>query len=282
MAEVLVTGGSSMVGDFLLPALAEAGHRALVFSRQPHVSGGADWVQVDVAHTPLRELTARADALIHLAPLPLLTRVLPGLPAGMRRIVAVGTTSVFTKAQARSVEDRKLVEGQQQAERALADYCGERGIHWVLLRPTLVYDGRRDRNVTRIARFIRRAGFFAVAAPGAGLRQPLHAADLAAACRAALDADGGSRDYNLAGGETLSYRVMLERIFRALGRRPRILPVPLALYRAALAAARLHPGLRGLSLDVADRMNQDLVFDYGDATRDLGFRPRAFEPEFAP
>jgi nucleoside-diphosphate-sugar epimerase len=282
MAEVLVTGGSSMVGDFLLPALAEAGHRATVFSRQPHVSGGSDWVQVDVVHTPLRELAARADALIHLAPLPLLTRVLPGLPVGVTRIVAVGTTSVFTKVQARSMQDRKLVEEQQQAERALADYCTGRGIHWALLRPTLVYDGRRDRNVTRIAHFIRRAGFFAVAAPGIGLRQPLHAADLAAACQAALDSGGGSRDYNLGGGETLSYRAMLERIFRALGRRPRILPVPLALYRGALAAARLHPRFRGLSLDVADRMNQDLVFDYGDAARDLGFHPRAFAPEFAP
>lgn len=281
MAEVLVTGGSSMVGDFLLPALAEAGHRATVFSRQPRLSGGADWVQVDVARTPLKDLAVRADALIHLAPLPLLTRVLPGLPAGVARIVAVGTTSVFTKAGARSLDDRRLVEGQQRAERALADYCAGRGIHWVLLRPTLVYDGRRDRNVTRIARFIRRAGFFAVAAPGTGLRQPLHAADLAAACRVALDAGGGSRDYNLGGGETLSYRYMLERIFVALGRKPHILPVPLPLYRAALAVARLHPRLRGLSLDVADRMNQDLVFDYGDAARDLGFHPRAFAPEFA-
>jgi nucleoside-diphosphate-sugar epimerase len=235
-----------------------------------------------VARTPLKDLMARADALIHLAPLPLLTRVLPGLPAGVTRIVAVGTTSVFTKAQARSIGDRRLVEEQQQAERALASYCTERGIQWVLLRPTLVYDGRRDRNVTRIARFIRHTGFFAVAAPGTGLRQPLHAADLAAACRAALETNGASRDYNLGGGETLSYRAMLERIFQALGRRPRILPVPLALYRGALAAARLHPRLRGLSLDVADRMNQDLVFDYADAVRDLGYRPRGFAPEFAP
>jgi hypothetical protein len=27
---------------------------------------------------------------------------------------------------------------------------------------------------------------------------------------------------------------------------------------------------------MAQRMNQDLVFDHGDAARDLGFAPRAF------
>jgi hypothetical protein len=75
---------------------------------------------------------------------------------------------------------------------------------------------------------------------------------------------------------------MLERIFQALGRRPRLLPVPLGTYRAALRMARLHPQFRNLSLDVADRMNRDLVFDYGDATRDLGFHPRSFHPEFVP
>ena len=282
MTRILVTGGSSVVGDYLLPRLVADGHQVIVFSRSARAVRGVEWRQADVSHAPLKGLVAGADALIHLAPLPLLTRVLPGLPEGVSEIVAVGTTSVFTKADARSEMDRRLVEHQQEAERVLTDFCRKRGIRGTLLRPTLVYDGRRDKNVTRIARFIRHASFFPVAAPASGLRQPLHAADLADACRAALESRIAGQAYNLAGGETLSYRAMLERIFRALGRKPRILPVPLGIYRAALGMARLHPRLRSLSLDVADRMNRDLVFDYGDAARDLGFRPRSFHPEFVP
>lgn len=282
MTRVLVTGGSSLVGDYLLPPLVADGHSVTVFSRRTRAVPGVDWRQADVARIPLESLVTGADALIHLAPLPLLMKVLPGLPGGIAHIVAVGTTSVFTKADSRSESDRRLVEQQQRAERVLTDFCRERGIRGTLLRPTLVYDGRRDKNVTRIARFIWRMRFFPLAVPGSGLRQPLHAADLADACRAALQSREAGPAYNLAGGETLSYRAMVERIFQALGRRPRILPVPLAIYRTALRMARLHPRLRNLSPDVADRMNQDLVFDYGDAARNLGFRPRSFHPEFVP
>lgn len=282
MTRVLVTGGSSVVGDYLLPWLAADGHAVTVFSRSTRAVAGVDWRQADVARSPLKNLVTGADALIHLAPLPLLTRVLAGLPNTVTRIVAVGTTSVFTKADARSEADRCLAEQQQEAEQVLADFCRGRDLRCTLLRPTLVYDGKRDKNVTRIARFIRRAGFFPLAAPGAGLRQPLHAADLADACRAALQTRDAGPAYNLAGGETLSYRAMVERIFTALGRRPRILPVPLGAYRTALLVARLHPRFRSLSLDVADRMNRDMVFDYGEAARDLGFHPRTFHPELAP
>ena len=71
---------------------------------------------------------------------------------------------------------------------------------------------------------------------------------------------------------------MLERIFLAQGRQPRVLPLPAALYRIAIAAARLLPRYRSLTPAVADRMNQDMVFDYAAATRDFGFKPRGFAP----
>jgi nucleoside-diphosphate-sugar epimerase len=193
------------------------------------------------------------------------------------RVVAIGTTSVYTKGDSTSAEDRALVQQQRAAEQVLVDICAQRGTAYTLFRPTLVYDGLHDKNVARIARIIRTIGFFPVAAPGKGLRQPLHADDLAIACVAALGASE-SRAYELAGGEVLSYRVMLERIFEASGKRPRVLPLPVSLYRAAIAAARLLPRYRALTPAVADRMNQDMVFDYSAAARDLGFAPRGFAP----
>jgi nucleoside-diphosphate-sugar epimerase len=279
MALILVTGGTSVVGDYLLPRLAAAGHEVTVLSRQTHASGaGANWQQVDAARTSVWNMAPTGVSfLIHLAPLPLLARVLPGAPDSLQRVVAIGTTSVFTKSASVSPKDRQLVEDQRRAEEGLVTFCAARGAAYTLFRPTLVYDGRRDKNVARIAQLMRRLHFFPVTAPGRGLRQPLHADDLAAACVAALQSRG-SRAYQLAGGETLSYRAMLERIFRSLGMRPRVLPLPLALYRLAIATARLLPRYRGLTPEVADRMNQDMVFDYAEAARDLDFRPREFMP----
>jgi nucleoside-diphosphate-sugar epimerase len=49
----------------------------------------------------------------------------------------------------------------------------------------------------------------------------VHADDLAGAALAALDAPGAAdRAFDLPGGETLSYRAMVERIFEGMGRRP--------------------------------------------------------------
>ena len=280
MARILITGASSVVGHYLLPALAAEGHSVTALSRSAHEEqDGVRWLQVDAARTPLREvLPEGCDALIHLAPLPLLPHLLSGLPAGLGRIVATGTTSIFTKMDSSTEKDRRLVAQQRGAEDAVSEYCRQHGLVLTVLRPTLVYDGVRDKNVARIGRLVRRFGVFPVAAPGAGLRQPLHAADLAAACHAALAAKI-SHTYNLAGAERLAYRAMLERIFTAQGRRPRVLPLPLGLYRLAIRAARVLPRYRDLTPEVADRMNQDMVFDYAEAARDLGFKPRGFQPE---
>jgi nucleoside-diphosphate-sugar epimerase len=279
MARILVTGGTSVVGDHLLPRLAAAGHELTVLSRQAHASGAdASWQQVDAARASVWSVApAGVSFLIHLAPLPLLTRVLSGAPDSLQRVVAIGTTSVFTKSASASPKDRQLVEDQRNAEEGLVAFCAARGTAYTLFRPTLVYDGHRDKNVARIAQLMRRLHFFPVAAPGRGLRQPLHADDLAAVCVAALQSRG-SHAYQLAGGETLSYRTMLERIFRSLGMSPRVLPLPLTMYRAVIAVARLLPRYRGLTPEVADRMNQDMVFDYAEAARDLGFSPREFTP----
>jgi len=273
---ILVTGGSSVVGDYLLPRLAVLGHEVTVLSRQSR--GEPGWRRVDAARgTVWDESLAATEALIHLAPLPLLSKILSGAPDSLKRVVAIGTTSVYTKGESSSPEDRELVRQQKAAEQSLSDACTAGGITYTLFRPTLVYDGMRDKNIARIARIIRSVGFFPVAAPGGGLRQPLHADDLAAACVAALSARG-SRSYELAGGERLTYRAMLERIFQSLGRKPRILPLPLSIYRAAIAVARLLPRYRSLTPAVAERMNQDMVFDSSAAMRDFGLQPRGFAP----
>jgi nucleoside-diphosphate-sugar epimerase len=138
-------------------------------------------------------------------------------------------------------------------------------IPWTVLRPALIYGLGLDRNVTAAARFIRRWHCFPLGGSGKGLRQPVHADDLAAAALAALDlpaAEGQS--FNLGGADTLSYRQMIQRIFEALGQHPRFLRVPFL--------ARL-PGAIGA---VAARMEQDLAFDGGEFWRLAAIAPRRF------
>jgi nucleoside-diphosphate-sugar epimerase len=165
--------------------------------------------------------------------------------SGARRVVVLSSTSRFTKVGSGDTAEQataaKLIDGETR----LHAWAESRGIEWVILRPTLIYGIGRDKNISEIARFIRRFGFFPVLGEAKGLRQPIHAEDVATACVSALQAtDAANRAYNISGGQTLSYREMVIRVFDALGRRPRLLTVPLWAFRLAVTMLRRLPRYR--------------------------------------
>ena len=201
--------------------------------------------------------------------------------AGARRLVALSSTSRFTKRDSAAASERAIAARLAAAEDQVLDWARTRGIAATILRPTMIYDGIHDQNVARIARFIRRFGCYPVAGAAVGLRQPVHADDVATACESALQCDGLHETYEISGGETLTYREMVGRIFAWLERPPRLVTLPLPLVRAAGTLVRLLPGLESVPT-MAARMNEDLVFDHGAATRDFGFHPRAFSLPFRP
>lgn len=132
----------------------------------------------------------------------------------------------------------------------------------MVLRPTLIYGLGRDKNVAEIALFIRRFGFFPLLGKAMGLRQPVHAEDVAGACLAALASPlAANRAYNISGAETLPYREMVSRVFAALQKRPWLVTIPLVIFGMAVACLRFFPRYRHWSAAMAERMNRDLVFD---------------------
>lgn len=196
---------------------------------------------------------------------------------GARRIVALSSTSCLTKQDSSDPAEQVVARRLTEAEGMLRAWAEARGIEWVILRPTLIYGLGRDKNVAEIARFIRRFRFFPLFGKANGQRQPIHAQDVADACVAAMRTPGVKNyAYNISGGETLSYREMVTRIFKAMESPPLMLRVPLFAFRSALALLRFLPRYRHLSAAMAERMNRDLVFDHSEATRDFAFEPRKF------
>ena len=196
---------------------------------------------------------------------------------GVRRIVALSSTSRFTKDESPDLEEQNLARRLAEAEACVVSWAEKRGIEWVILRPTLIYGLGRDKNISEIARFVRRFGFFPLFGKAMGLRQPIHVQDVANACFEALQASASTnRFYNISGGETLTYRDMVIRVFAVMGRSPRLLPVPLSVFRVAVAFLRHLPRYRLWSAAMAERMNVDMVFDSSEAEQDLAFAPRKF------
>lgn len=196
---------------------------------------------------------------------------------GAQRVVVLSSTSVFAKQDSQDRQEQATARRLAQAEAQIAAWARSHDVQWVILRPTLIYGGGQDKNISEIARIIRRFGFFPVLGQATGQRQPVHAADVASACMGALQRPAAANQaYNISGGETLPYRAMVARVFEALGRRPRFLEVPLSAFSLAVALLRVLPRYRQWSAAMAQRMGRDLVFDHGPATRDLGFKPRQF------
>lgn len=280
-ASVIVTGASSQVGRFLLTLLSEAGYETIAVSRDPDRMGipclpRVKWIKADITKDLDIIPPVRPSALIHSAAVWDSPRFAEALRAD--RIIAFSSTSALTKAGSESPKEREVARILRQSETALAEICAKTNATLTIFRPTMIYGAGMDMNVTSIARFIKAVRFFPIIGAGRGLRQPVHAQDLAQACLAALENPATfGKTYNLGGGETLTYREMVERIFRGLGLAPRVIRIPAPLFRTALRTASVLPRFSHLTAEMADRMNEDMAFDNSEAVKDFGYAPRPFE-----
>jgi nucleoside-diphosphate-sugar epimerase len=278
-AKSLVVGGTGVVGGYIVQHLILAGERPLALSRSPRSTPGVVWFQGDLQNPetlefpPFTTLYCTVDAVMLPAALPYLFN------ASLKRIVVFSSTSVLTKIDSEIVAERQMWQNLADAEQKIVAACEQRNIEWTILRPTLIYAEGRDQNITPLSRLIRRFGVMPAVGGASGLRQPVHAEDLAiGAVAAASSASAANKFYSLPGGETLTYREMVGRIFDGLRQPRRAVPVPAYLWRAVFAFVK--PLFPGANVAMGTRMMVDMTFDCSPAKQDFGWNPRMFHPTF--
>jgi nucleoside-diphosphate-sugar epimerase len=277
LGKVGVLGASSFVGIQLFEFAAGYGARLIPFSRTPTGRVGAEgWRGISASEF------SRSEAIsqwISLCPVTALADLLPMLElARVRKVVAVSSTSLITKKKSTNPGERHLADSLEEAELRVREWAARVGVEAVVLRTTLTYDGIHDANIAAMARFVRRWRMLPILKPATGLRQPLHAQDLAMACLQALSRPLSLGCYNLSGGETLPYHEMAGRVFDALNMPRRFFPIPACMLNTIDAVSGCLPARWRFPSSVFQRMNADLVFDHSDAVRDFDFSPRTFQP----
>lgn len=279
---VAVLGSTSLTGKFILKQLVLANYDVVAFSREPYTDeAGIYWKKLPSEALSNSSSPSDFPVLpfwICAAPIWVLPSYFTMLESrGVRRIVILSSTSLYTKARSESTDERAVAAQLEKAELDIKGWAEKNGVEWVVLRPTLIYGQGLDKNISEIARVIRRFGFFPLLGKASGLRQPIHASKVALACIAALlKRTIINRSYNISGGEILSYRTMIERIFFALNRPVWFFPIPLFTFRIAVRIMRLFPRYRHWTVSMTERMNTDLVFDHSDAVKDFNFEPGTF------
>jgi nucleoside-diphosphate-sugar epimerase len=269
---VLVVGGSCQVGHFLLPRLQAGGEPVLALSRQPRSARpGVEWLR-GALPDELPELPP-LSAIISFGPLQALADWLAQARlAGSPRVIATSSMSAETKRDSAVPAEREVARQLRDGEAALAAACALYGCVWTVLRPTLVYGAGLDKSLTPIARRAMRLRLFPLPC-GRGLRQPVHADDIAQAVMAALESPAAAgRILPIGGGERLPSGEMFARVRRSLP--STTVPLPLPAWLLQLGQRALPP-LRG----PLSRLDSDLVADNGELQRLLGIRPRPFRPE---
>lgn len=235
---------------------------------------GIETVGIDLsaADAASRLLALRPDAVVSAAPLFSVSAALRALagPPGIR-VVACSSMSAVSKAGSAVPADRRVAALLLAGE---ADLLGGLAAEPPLvIRPTMIYGDPATANVARMQRFARRRGFLPRPSGRTGLRQPLHADDLAAALVAAVRPGAPAGVMELGGGSRIPFGGMVEAIARAEGVRVVVVPA-----WGASAAGRVAGALRVPGAGALYRLCQDQVADNACAEATLGVRPRPFLP----
>ncbi len=270
----IVFGGSGQIGQFLLPRLVALGEPSVcALSRSAH-SGqpGVDWLRGALPDAP--GLPQEPTALISLGPLPEFAEWLER--ASLRsqpRVVAMSSMSALSKADSPDPSERAMIATLVAAEQRLIACCERRGLRWTLLRSTLIYGAGTDKSLAPIARAAMRWRVFPLP-QGRGLRQPVHADDLALAVLGALEHPRSAGCViAVGGGERMRASEMFARVRAGLPVGTLPLPIPRALFGVL---ATLLPRRAAM----VARLDTDLVADNADAQRLLGLHARPFKPQF--
>ena len=281
MRSALVFGGSGQIGRPLLARLHRRGWQVHAVSRRAQPSmPGVQWLRGDLDSN--EGLPARVDAIFSCGPLDHFARWYAQSAVACPRVVAFGSTSVVVKQDSADAEERDVVARLREGERIVQEAADMHGAAATLLRPTLIYGAAGDRTLTRIATIAQRWRRFVLPRDATGLRQPVHADDLAQAAFAVLDmAATHGRAYALPGGEILPYREMVERVLAVLQPPASLHVVSPPLFLALLSLAHTAGIARGFSDAASARMRHDLVFDIEPARLDFGYAPRPFQPTAA-
>jgi nucleoside-diphosphate-sugar epimerase len=271
---LLLTGGTGLLGGALLNLMVaeRLEVRCLIredSARASRLEGGqVELIRGDARGSKdLYRALSGMEAMVHVAGIEYAPQVVEAARrAGVGRVVVVSSTSAHSAHESRS-GPRLLME----------KLVRESGLEYTIVRPSMIYGSELDKNVHRLLRFLDRSPVFPMFGSGENLWQPVYYEDCAKGIYESLmrpTAVGES--YDLPGAYPLTYLELVNTAAGALGRKLRIVRLPLEPVRRTLAAAeRLRVPLPVKSEQVL-RLREDKAYSYDKAKRELGYAPRPF------
>ncbi|MBF0527301.1 MAG: NAD(P)H-binding protein, partial [Deltaproteobacteria bacterium] len=224
----MIIGGTGFTGREVVRLLSEKSGQIACLVRSPQGAEmlrgyGVDlvWGDLNQPESIKTALTGR-DVLINVASLGFghTAAVVDACArAGVRRAVFISTTAIFTTLPAASKTIR--IEAERIITAGPLDYT--------ILRPTMIYGKPGDRNMIRLLHWLKRVPVVPIPGNGNFLMQPVFVEDVAAAVAGCLEHDLTiGRCYNISGKTPQTFNAVVTEAAQALGRRVKLLHLPLA------------------------------------------------------
>lgn len=244
---ILVTGGTGVIGNGVIPELLRRKHEVRLLSRHAQEDArqwhGVEPFAGDVADpSSLRGAADGCDAILHIA------GIAEEHPpeTTFAKINVGGTRNMLDLAAAANVR-RFVFISSLGAERGTSEYHRSKleaeqlvraaDREWLILRPGAVY-GPGDEVISLLFKMVRTLPALAVLDDGKQEFQPVWYEDLAKAIATAIERDDLSRQiFEIAGTERTSMHDVIERIGRITDRDPALVPVPMPLASLAVKLA---------------------------------------------
>ncbi len=163
-----------------------------------------------------------------------------------------------------------------------ADYVKifeENNLPYVFIRPTMIFDGKTDKNISVFINWLRKFRVFPIVKKGKATIRPIHKDDLANAYYLILKNFDTlkEKEYIVSGERDMTLLEMFKIISEKGGFNNHFINIPFFLAKLAVNSVYFLSLKRIDFREKLDRLTEDRAYDNKAIKEELGFRPTPFE-----
>lgn len=183
-------------------------------------------------------------------------------------IIFTGSTGIFTKLPSQGAEIKR------EAEKFIFENYN---IPWTIIRPTMIYGHKNDRNISRLVRVFKKIQIMPLIGKGDALIQPIFIDDLIKAFEVMLFVDKFyNKTFNIGGAHAVTNKELFQKVSAALNKKIFFVSFSPFLVLSVIKILKFI-GIKLVSEEQIHRFQEDKAIDMTEFVDVFQFLPRSID-----